>query len=192
MKVLVLMGSPRLNGNTAELCKPFMDELKNNSTEIKYIELEKINIAPCKGCYACQEVSDKFGCVIKDDMYNIVEEIQWADVIILATPIYAWYCAASMKNVLDRHYGLNKYYGSASGSLWEGKSVGIIATHGYEGDYATGPFETGIQRLCTHSNLKYIGMYSVRDEDNIASFQTEEAMEGARAFARKIIEIEVI
>ena len=27
MKVLVLMGSPRLHGNTAELCKPFMEEL---------------------------------------------------------------------------------------------------------------------------------------------------------------------
>ena len=188
MNVLVLMGSPRLNGNTAELCKPFMDELKNNNIETKYIELEKLNIAPCKGCYACQEVSDSFGCVLKDDMYHIVEAIQWADVIILATPIYAWYCTAAMKSVLDRHYGLNKYYGSASGSLWESKSVGIIATHGYEGDYATGPFETGIQRLCTHSNLKYIGMYSVRDEDNIASFQTEEAMEGARAFARKVIE----
>lgn len=192
MKVLILMGSPRLTGNTAELCKPFMDELKNNNVEIKYIELEKLNIAPCKGCYACQEVSDSFGCVLKDDMYHIVEAIQWADVIILATPIYAWYCTAAMKSVLDRHYGLNKYYGSASGSLWESKLVGIIATHGYEGDYATGPFETGVQRLCTHSNLKYIGMYSVRDEDNIASFQTEEAIEGARAFARKVIEIEVI
>ena len=28
MKVLILMGSPRLHGNTAELCKYFMEELK--------------------------------------------------------------------------------------------------------------------------------------------------------------------
>ena len=27
MNVLILMGSPRLHGNTAELCKPFMEEL---------------------------------------------------------------------------------------------------------------------------------------------------------------------
>jgi len=27
MKALILMGSPRLHGNTAELCKPFMEEL---------------------------------------------------------------------------------------------------------------------------------------------------------------------
>ena len=39
MKVLILMGSPRLHGNTAELCKPFVDELKKKNAEIRYIEL---------------------------------------------------------------------------------------------------------------------------------------------------------
>ena len=41
MKVLILMGSPRLHGNTAELCKYFMEELQEQEAEIKYIELEK-------------------------------------------------------------------------------------------------------------------------------------------------------
>ena len=67
-----------------------------------------------------------------------------------------------------------------------GKRGGIIDTHGYDGDYATEPFETGVKRLCIHSNLKYVGMYSVQDNDNLASFQTEEAIEGAKAFARKV------
>lgn len=35
MKVLVLMGSPRLHGNTAELCKPFMEELTKQGAEVK-------------------------------------------------------------------------------------------------------------------------------------------------------------
>ncbi len=72
-------------------------------------------------------------------------------------------------------------------SLWEGKKVAIVATHGYDAEYGTGPFETGIKRLCEHSNLQYMGMYSVRDEDNIASFQRPDAMEGARIFARKLL-----
>ena len=45
----------------------------------------------------------------------------------------------------------------------------------------------GIQRLCKHSNLTYVGLYSVQDEDNLASFQTEEAINGAKAFARKVM-----
>ncbi len=187
MKVLILMGSPRLCGNTAELCKYFMDELRVQKTEVKYIELEKMTINPCEECYACQDVAEEYGCSQKDDMLEIANEILWADLIVLATPIFSWYCTAKMKAVLDRHYGFNKYYGNAKGCLWKGKRVGIIATHGYDGDYATEPFETGVKRLCIHSNLKYVGMYSVQDNDNLASFQTEEATEGAKAFARKLI-----
>jgi Flavodoxin-like fold. len=94
-----------------------------------------------------------------------------------------------MKALLDRHYGLNKYYGEAKGSLWEGKKVAIIATHGYDAEYGAGPFEAGVKRLCKHSKLKYFGMYSVRDEDNLASFQTVETMEGARMFARNLLSL---
>ena len=187
MKILILMGSPRLHGNTAELCKPFIQELESHQAEVKYMALETTNILPCKACYICQDVPNEYGCVLQDDMHSIVENVIWADCIIFATPIFSWYCTSKMKVVLDRHYGLNKYYGNCSGSLWEGKKVGIIATHGYEGAYATEPFETGIKRLCKHSKLQYIGMYSVRDTDNLASFQTEEAVEGARAFARFVL-----
>ena len=185
MNVLILMGSPRLNGNTAELCKPFMDELEAKGAQVRYVTLADKNINPCKGCYACQEVSGDYGCCQKDDMPT--EDILWADVIVLATPIYAWYCAAPMKNVLDRHYGFNKFYGSAEGSLWAGKRVAILATHGYDGAYATDPFEMGVRRLCKHSDLTYIGLYSVQDEDNLASFRTAEAVSGAKAFAATIL-----
>ena len=159
-----------------------------HNAEIQYIELEKMTVNPCRECYVCQDTPYVYGCAQKDDMTEIAEKILWADAVILATPIFSWYCTAQMKAVLDRHYGFNKYYGSAEGCLWEGKKVGIIATHGYEGSYATEPFETGVKRLCLHSRLKYIGMYSVQDRDDLASFQTSEAVEGAKAFARKVIE----
>lgn len=188
MNILILMGSPRSRSNTAELCKPFVEELTANGAAVRYVTLADKDIKPCKGCYACQKVSGEYGCVQHDDMYTVVEDIRWADCIVLATPIYAWYCAAPMKNVLDRHYGLNKYYGSGKGSLWAGKRVAIIATHGYDGAYATDPFEMGIQRLCKHSKLEYAGLYSVEDEDDLASFQTEEAKAGAKAFARTLLE----
>ena len=181
------MGSPRLHGNTAELCKPFMETLNHSGASVRYVTLADKNIAPCKGCYACQHISGEYGCPQRDDMYAIVADIQWADRIVLATPIYAWYCAAPMKNVLDRHYGLNKFYGNAEGSLWAGKKVAILATHGYDGAYATDPFATGVERLCKHSNLEYLGLYSVQDEDDLASFQTENAIAGAKAFAQRIL-----
>jgi len=189
MKFCILMGSPRLNRNTAELCKPFIDELKANAAQTDYITLHDKHILPCLGCYKCQNVQGKYGCVQKDDVPSVIERMIDADCIVFATPIYTWYCTAPMKALLDRHYGLNKFYGSATGSLWEGKKIALITTHGYDKDYGASPFETGIRRLCEHSNLNYCGMYSVRDEDDLASFQTKEAVDGAKEFAVELLTI---
>ena len=180
-------GKPQAWGHTAELCKSLMGELDRLGAGVCYLTLADKKIQPCRGCYACQDVAGEYGCVQKDDMEAVVERIRWADCLVLATPIYSWYCTAPMKAVLDRHYGLNKFYGSAEGSLWAGKSVAILATHGYDRAYATEPFETGVRRLCDHSGLSYLGLYSVRDEDNLASFRTAEAQEGARLFARRLM-----
>lgn len=187
MNILVLMGSPRLQGNTAELCKPMMEVFEAGGAAVRYVTLADKDIRACRGCYACQNVQDAYGCAIRDDMHAIAADMQWADLIVLATPIYAWYCTAQMKAVLDRHYGMNKYYGSATGSLWAGKKVAILATHGYDGAYATDPFEMGVKRLCLHSSLEYAGLYSVQDEDDLASFQTKEAVDGAKAFAQRLL-----
>lgn len=187
MNVLILMGSPRLQGNTAELCKPFRETLEEKGCAVRYVTLVDKDIRPCLGCYHCQDVSGEYGCIQHDDMYPIVENVLWADLLVLATPIYSWYCTGSMKNLLDRHYGLNKFYRSATGSLWKGKRVAILATHGYPRESAADLFEMGIQRLCQHSSLIYEGMYSVRDADDLASFQTEEARQGAKAFAKSLI-----
>jgi len=49
MKFCILMGSPRLHANTAELCKPFIEELKANGAEITYITLANKNVnCKCK------------------------------------------------------------------------------------------------------------------------------------------------
>jgi multimeric flavodoxin WrbA len=182
------MGSPRLNQNTAELLKPFMSTLDNNGCEIEYITLHDKNIQPCKGCYSCQHIGESYGCIQDDDVSKIMDEVIKSDCVVFATPIYTWYCTPPMKALLDRHYGLNKFYGKAAkGSLWAGKKIAIIATHGYDAKYAAEPFEMGIRRLCEHSNLNYMGMYSVRDEDDLVSFQTEEAVAGASDFALRLL-----
>ena len=126
MRVLILMGSPRHGGNTAELCKPFREELERLGAETRYMTLSDKNIHPCLGCYACQDVEGAYGCVQHDGMYEVVDSVLWADCVVLATPVYTWYCTAPMKAVLDRHYGLNKFYGSARGSLWKGKYIAIL------------------------------------------------------------------
>lgn len=187
LRFCVLTGSPRLHGNTAKVLAPFLDELALCGAEVSCIHLDEQTILPCRGCHACQQISGRYGCIINDDVAGIMDTILASDCIVLATPIYAWYCTAPMKALLDRHYGMNKYYGTAPRvSLWAGRSVALITTHGYDADYANEPFETGIKRLCKHSNLNYAGLYSVRHEAP-GCFRAEAAVTGARAFARELM-----
>ncbi len=87
-------------------------------------------------------------------MQVIFQAVCECDVLVLATPIYTWYCTPPMKAVLDRFYGMNKYYGSAPEQrLWERIRIAIVTTCGYDIPYGAEPFETGIRRLCEHSRI---------------------------------------
>lgn len=95
MKCCILMGSPRKNGNTAKLLKPFIEELGLHQVQHEMIWLYDKHIEPCIACRNCQKDWTIFGCPHPDDMQEIFDKIYDCDVIILATPIYSWYCKHS-------------------------------------------------------------------------------------------------
>ena len=133
MRVCVLAGSPRANGNTAAMLAPLLETLARGGAETEVIRLFDKKIQPCIACRGCQKDHTIFGCVHDDDMQEIFDAVMAADLILLATPIYSWYCTPPMKAALDRLvYGMNKYYGQTDGpSLWSGKKCAILATCGY-------------------------------------------------------------
>jgi multimeric flavodoxin WrbA len=121
-------------------------------------------------------------------MQAIVNSILQANVLVFATPINTWQATPPIKAVMDRMYGINKFYGSIPRSkLNQGQAYALITTCGYDLDYGAGPLNEGFRRWCEHSDLPYLGMYAVRDEDNLASFQTDSAITGAREFALEIL-----
>lgn len=189
MKYCILMGSPRKNGNTHKLIKPFIEELELNQIQYDLIWLYDRHIEPCIACRKCQKDWSIFGCHYYDDVQEIFDKIYDSDAIILATPIYSWYCTPPMKALLDRLvYGMNKYYGDEKGpSLWNGKRLGIITTCGYRPENGTDLFEEGIKRYCKHSQLKYIGMLVERDFGYKSVFISDEKIEHSRSFARQLI-----
>lgn len=190
MKVCLLIGSPRKHGNTASLLEPFFEKLEELGTEVHSIELHLKTLKPCLACRTCQDISGGFGCPQEDDMQKIFDAVLEADTIILATPIYSWYCTPPMKSVLDRLvYGMNKYYGTKGikECLWENKKCAIIATCGYPVERGADLFEQGIKRYCKHSKLNYMGMLAVRDEGYHAVFMNEQKAQQAVQFALEIV-----
>jgi len=190
MKYLIFMGSPREKGNTATLLNPFMRELDRRGEEIHYITLRGKTIRGCKECLLCQKVLDGPGCSQKDDMNDLYPEILSADVIVLATPIFTWFCTPEMKTVMDRCFCLSKKYNDLEKKpmLLAGKKVAMITTYGDEADTGPDLFEAAVKRLCTYAEMEFAGHLGMRDVNGMDDFTGEEAVTEAKAFAAALAE----
>lgn len=193
MKYLILMGSPRKNGNTASLLPDLTAELQFAGADVECVWLSEKTIQPCTSCRSCQKTSDGFGCPIQDDMADLFERVLRSDCLILATPIYSWYCTAPMKAMLDRLvYGMNKFYGDEKTEpigtcLWSGKSVAVLTTCGYRPEKGSDLFFEGMKRYCKHSQLNYLGDLALRNSGYQLPFLDEEKIRSVRAFAQVIL-----
>lgn len=121
-------------------------------------------------------------------MQEIFGLVLSCDLLILATPIYSWYCTPPMKAVPDRLvYGMNKYYGGERGpALWAGKPVALVSTCGYRPEKGADLWEEGMRRYCKHSSLVYDGMHAERDLGYKTTFLDPEKVGRARAFAHTL------
>lgn len=98
-KVLILSASPRKNGNSDILCRQFMLGAKEVGHEVEQIYLYDKKIGFCRACYACFKTGS---CVQNDDMTEILQKMQSADVLVIATPTYFMTMNGMLKNTIDR------------------------------------------------------------------------------------------
>ena len=85
-KVLILSGSPRKDGNSDLLCSEFMRGAQESGNEVQKIFVRSKKIVPCNACYYCRDHGGK--CALNDDMSEILDAMQAADVIVMASPVY--------------------------------------------------------------------------------------------------------
>ena len=106
MKIVVLNGSPRKNGNTRIMAEAFAEGAKSKNHEVKILDIAHMNI---KGCMACEYCFAHDGvCVQKDDMALVFDELNTADMVVFAAPIYWFDITAQLKTVIDRLYSHGK------------------------------------------------------------------------------------
>lgn len=190
MRALVLMGSPRKNGNTAALLVPFCEELQASGAECETVWLYDEDIRPCRACRRCQEHESGFGCPQDDGVPALFEKILDCELLVFATPIYSWYCTPPVKALLDRLvYGMNKFYGTGKRrtSLWAGKSVALLLTCGYRPEKGSDLFEEGMRRYCKHSGLRNLGSHAERHLGYDTVFMDGDKEARTRAFARELL-----
>jgi multimeric flavodoxin WrbA len=98
-KVLIISGSPRKEGNSETLCEQFAKGAWEAGHTVEMVYLREKKIGFCIACYACKKTGV---CVQKDDMSDILKQMEPADVIVLSTPVYFYQMNGQMKTMIDR------------------------------------------------------------------------------------------
>ncbi|MCK4863674.1 MAG: flavodoxin family protein [Dehalococcoidales bacterium] len=99
MKVLGIMGSPRIKGNSDLLLDEALKGAQSQGAEAEKIVVDKLQIAPCKEYYGCLKDGN---CVIRDDMDDLYLKILDTDAIIVASPIFFYTVSAQLMLLISR------------------------------------------------------------------------------------------
>jgi len=99
LRILGIMGSPRLGGNTDLLLDAALNGARSRGAEVEKIVVDKLNISPCREHYGCLEDGN---CVIRDDMDALYPKLLEADGIVVASPMFFYGITAQLKALIDR------------------------------------------------------------------------------------------
>ncbi len=132
-KILIFVGSPRKEGNSAILARQVEAGAKSGGAEVESFFLQDMNIKTCTACEGCRDKIET-DCIIDDDMKILLPKIRGADALVIASPIYWFTVSAQTKLFMDRWYAL----GSADGYALTGKKVGIVLTYADADPFTSG------------------------------------------------------
>ena len=105
MKIVVLTGSPRRNGNTNHLADQFIKGAKEAGHEVFRFDAATSQVHPCIGCNHCGMDGP---CVYDDDFTRLLRpEIIKAHLVVFCSPMYYFGFSAQLKAVIDRFYAIN-------------------------------------------------------------------------------------
>lgn len=147
-KVLMLLGSPRKNGNSALLAERIGAAASSAGAEVESLFINAMNIKPCQACWKCQRPDAK-GCAIKDDMQQVFPKLVAADAWVISTPVHWFNMSTQTKLWMDRCFALARY-----GEHPFRKRIALAITYG-----DTDPFSSGAVNAlrCFQDSFKYVG-----------------------------------
>ena len=142
MKILVITGSPRKNGNSAALADHFIEGAKEAGHEVVRFDAAFKKVHPCIACNSCGMDGP---CVFEDDFEFVRKHIIDADCVVFATPMYYFGISAQLKAVIDRFYAIN-------GSIHVPKKAVLLMTYANTAASEAMPIKSHYEVL-----LKYLG-----------------------------------
>lgn len=99
MKVLMINGSPRLNGNTSIALDEMKKVFEEEGVEVEIAQVGNKNV---RGCIACNKCAETEKCVFDDVVNELAPKFEEADGLVIASPVYYASANATLIATLDR------------------------------------------------------------------------------------------
>ena len=128
-KILIINGSPRVNGNTCRALQEMTNVLEAEGMEVEQIQIGNKDIRGCIACNQCKERGN--GCVFTDVVNEIALKFEAADGLIIASPVYYASANGTLISFLDRLF----YSTLFSKSMKVGASVAVARRGGLTATY---------------------------------------------------------
>ena len=99
MKVLMINGSPRRQGNTSAALSEMEKVFAQEGIEVETVQ---IGTREVRGCIACNKCSELGKCVFDDIVNECAEKLAEADGLVIGSPVYYASANGSLVSLLDR------------------------------------------------------------------------------------------
>ena len=102
-KILLLNGSPRMNGNTRGVLKELEKALlAKGGVQVDFVDICRCRISGCVNCDSCRNNGGT--CVQKDDTNLLMEKVVSSDGIVFGSPVYWMGVSGQLKLFIDKFY----------------------------------------------------------------------------------------
>ncbi|MGN0665852.1 MAG: NAD(P)H-dependent oxidoreductase [Huintestinicola sp.] len=102
MKIVVLTGSPRKNGNSNLMADAFIKAAEEKGHNIVRFDTAQMNVSGCRACQSCFRTGR--ACSYEDDFNIMAPDIETADGVVFIMPVYWYSIPAQLKAVMDKFY----------------------------------------------------------------------------------------
>ena len=176
MKVLIINGSPNLNGATFRAISEMTKVFEESSIDYEIVNIGNKDI---RGCIDCSQCRVNFKCVFDDIVNDVARKFEEADGLVLSSPVYYASANGSLISLLDRLFHSSKFNKTmkVGASIAVARRGGITATHDELNKYFT------ISGMPIASGQYWNGYYGSYGEEE----QDLEGLQQMRTLARNMV-----
>ncbi len=176
MKVLIINGSPRVDGNTTLAVEELVKTFRVEDVETEVIQVGGKDVRGCIACLSCAKTGK---CVFNDIVNEVSQKLKEADGMIVASPVYYAQANSTLVSLLTRTFYSSKF----DKSMKVGASVAVARRGGCSSTFDE------LNKFFTISGMPVVSSQywnSVHGKDKGQAEEDQEGLQTMRVLARNM------